>query len=661
MRIRATVGLGVVVLAAATAWADPPLNLNTNLGNYYIRGTQPNTITATIEYSGSCAACHSTTVDSPIYDDWAGNLMAHAGRDPVMYACMDIANAEAPGIGDACIRCHMPKAWLEGRSTPTDASAVTVDDRDSITCHFCHRLVDPYNKPGAPAADSAILAALGADLPIQSMDLGMPSMPGDNGSAGYVVDPQDRRRGPRNIIPSDVWLSGQPLPPNDACCDFFHEVVGSNDTFTSALHRRSDICATCHDVSFGHLMRQPDGSYTFNGTGNHHPTGNKYDMIPEQRTYSEWLKSDFATTGVDMGGRFGGLNHPIIRDCQDCHMPVDDVQACLDSRSLRVDTRRHYFSGAATWVLDAIGAHYGQGGTSGTNELGDDVVLDLAANKQRNIGMLQRAADLDLSIAPNPMTGQIQLKARVVNQTGHKLPTAYPAGRRIFLSVQFFSAANPGTPIAEYGHYDFNTATLDESNTKVYQAEFGLDANIAAALNRPVGPSHHAALSNKLYFDNRIPPRGFTNANYAAIQAPHVGYSYSDGQYWDDTYYPIPAGACSAVVQLYYQASTREYMEFLRDNNPNAAQPDDRGELAYNLWQAFGLGEPVLMAVGAVDVATPGDTNLNGAVTVADIPSFIAVLLGVDNDPNKRCAADVNHDGVVNGRDVTGFADLLTP
>ena len=657
----ATLIAGTVGISTATG-GGPPLNLNTNLNNYFIKGTQPDQITDLIQPATSCTGCHSGEPALPIYDDWSGSLMAHSGRDPLMYACLDIANADAPGIGDTCLRCHLPKGWLEVRSTPTNGSSIEMQDRDSINCNFCHRLVDPYNKPGAPAADAAILAALGVNAPVQSMDLGDPPMPGDSGSADYVVDLVDRRRGPRPQIHADIWMGPGPLDPEGACCDFFHRLVdGAGDTYESALHRRSDMCSTCHDVSFPHLTRQPNGSYTANAFNTRHPTGNKYDMFPEQRTYSEYLKSTFATTGVDMGGRFGGLNNPIIRDCQDCHMPVDEVQACLEPRSERPTTRRHYFSGASTWVLDAIGAHYGPGGDSGTNEINEDGVANLAANKARNISMLQRAADLGIGITTSGITGEPVLQVRVINQTGHKLPTGYPEGRRMFITVEYFSPADAVNPIQVLGGYDFNTSTLDAATTKVYEAHFGIDPALADALNRPEGPGNHSALNNKIYTDNRIPPRGFTNAGFAAVQAAPVAYSYNDGQYWDDTNYNIPAGACSANVTLYYQATTREYMEFLRDNNPNAGVPGNAGELAYNLWAAFGQGEPVLMASQSVTLANPGDTNLTPPVDAGDIPTFVAVLLGLDSNPLRLCAADVDGNGTVNGRDIQPFVGMIIP
>jgi hypothetical protein len=62
--------------------------------------------------------------------------------------------------------------------------------------------------------------------------------------------------------------------------------------------------------------------------------------------------------------------------------------------------------------------------------------------------------------------------------------------------------------------------------------------------------------------DNRIPPRGFTNAAYAAIDAEPVGATFVDGQYWDEVTYPVGPAVVTAEVTLYYQTASREYVEF---------------------------------------------------------------------------------------------------
>jgi len=56
----------------------------------------------------------------------------------------------------------------------------------------------------------------------------------------------------------------------------------------------------------------------------------------------------------------------------------------------------------------------------------------------------------------------------------------------------------------------------------------------------------------------------------------------------------------------------------------------------------------------------PGDINASGTVNLDDIAPFIAVLLGTDTNPAHIAAADLNCDALANGRDVRGFAQLLT-
>jgi hypothetical protein len=104
--------------------------------------------------------------------------------------------------------------------------------------------------------------------------------------------------------------------------------------------------------------------------------------------------------------------------------------------------------------------------------------------------------------------------------------------------------------------------------------------------------SLHFVLNNKIYEDNRIPPRGFTNVTFALFGGAPVGHEYADGQYWDDTLYTLPAGATRAEVKLYYQSTSKEFIEFLRDDN----RTDSTGQEMYDLWNNNGKCPPTLMA-----------------------------------------------------------------
>jgi len=63
-------------------------------------------------------------------------------------------------------------------------------------------------------------------------------------------------------------------------------------------------------------------------------------------------------------------------------------------------------------------------------------------------------------------------------------------------------------------------------------------------------------------------------------------------------------GELSLRVRLLFQSTTRECIEFLRDNTPDSADPDitNRGAISYQLWLDEGGRTPTTMALGA----TPG-------------------------------------------------------
>lgn len=218
----------------------------------------------------------------------------------------------------------------------------------------------------------------------------------------------------------------------------------------------------------------------------------------------------------------------------------------------------------------------------------------------------------------------------------------------MWLNVRFYDASN--AMIAERGIYDNATAAFNGAGTKVYEAKLGLDAAMAALTGKPQGPGFHFALNNTWFFDNRIPPRGFTNAGFASVQAAPVGYTYQDGQYWDNTLYEIPAGAVRAEVALLHQTTTREYIEFLRDKNTT----DARGMVAYEIWEALGKSSPVTMATATINLAPcNADYNASGEVDVIDFLDFI------DAFGQTLPGADVNADGSIDVLDVLDFFDAF--
>lgn len=549
--------LALPVLCLSASRILSTLPLPTTPEDFVQPGTQPSTLAQAIQSSQSCEICHGGyDVNQEPYTRWSASMMAQATRDPVMHAALAVANQDMANSGDLCLRCHAPGAWLDGRSTPPDGSALdeSLGDFDGVTCHLCHRMVDPFYEKGVdPPADKRILARL-AEAPTSI------------GNGEYVIDPNDVRRGPFDLGPGF----------------FLH------DWAQSPFHLEALLCANCHEVSNPAMTRQADGSYALNAYGAQNPTQDKLDEFPIERTYTEWSKSAFAQAPIDTGGRFGG-NTSVVQTCQDCHMPKTHGTACQPvlGGAVRDDLPLHDFNGSNSWVLDAVRSVYPDSETGLTAQ-------SVADAHARNLSMMQRAADLEL------FTSAGQLAVRVLNRSGHKLPTGYAEGRRMWINVRFYDGGN--NLVGENGAYDAATATLTTDDTKVYESRLGLDAAMAAVTGLPAGESFHFVLNNTVVKDNRIPPRGFSNAAFDAVHVLPVGATYAEQQSWDDTLFALPSGAVRADVSLFHQTTSREYIEFLRDANTTNTD----GTKAYDLWVATGKSAPVLLASESIVLASGG-------------------------------------------------------
>jgi hypothetical protein len=581
---------GAVLVGGAIAAAAI---VETTIDDFHLSGTQIGDVEpGIIQPSQNCTMCHGPLgEDADPYATWSGSLMAQAGRDPLFYAQMTTANQDVANAGYFCMRCHVPMSFVSGHAYDASGASLDESDMDGVTCHLCHAMVDPIYEPGvSPPEDEAILAGL-ADVPEHY------------GNAMFVLDPSGMRRGP--------YLDPPALHP----------------TIHSPFHRSGDFCGTCHDVGNVAVSAQPDGTYAYNAIGAPTPDEDLHTQFPLERTFTEWKLSAFAAGGVDMGGRFGGDGASVVSTCQDCHMPRTTGQGCAFAPP-RTDLAKHDFAGASEWVLRIIGRHY-EG----------DPVVDQAAilvGREKAVSMLQRAASLELEQQCDA------LRVRVVNESGHKLPTGHIEGRRVWVNVRFYDAGD--SLVGEHGHYDAGEAHLDEDSTTVYEMKVGLSDAAAQATGLPAGVTTHMALADTIVKDNRIPPRGFDVAAYAAAGAPAVGEAYADGQYWHDTLFPLPPGAARAEVAVNYQTVTRHYIEALRDGNFT----DDWGEILHQLWLDTDKGPPIEMTSAAIalDAPQPADLDCDGRVGFADLLILLSAW-------GQAGPADLDGNGVV------GFGDLV--
>ena len=609
----AVVWMGAIVLVSGVILATPPIFQMTQ-DDFRLPGTQIGEVTtATILSAQNCRACHGgVDPTAEPYATWQGSLMGQAGRDPLFFAQMALANQDVANVGTYCMRCHVPSSYVSGHAAQPSGATLDSYDREGVSCHLCHSMVDPQYQPGvSPMQDQAVLTGLST------------SPPPAYANAMFVIDPTGLRRGPRP--------DGSPL----------HEAV------QSAFHTSGNFCGTCHDVGNVATVKQADGSYQYNALGQ--PAGDldPAHQFPLERTYSEWKLSAFANGGVDMGGRFGGSRGPVVSTCQDCHMPRTTGRLAIVGNA-RTDAATHEFSGAAAQVLDLI-AEYTRNDPA-VNQ------AHIATGRAKAVSMLQRAATLELTQAG------AQVNVRVVNLSGHKIPTGHIEGRRIWVNVRFFDSG--GAVIAERGAYDLLTAELEQTNTTVFEMLIGLSDGAAALTGLPAGLTPHMSLANTIVKDNRIPPRGFSNAAYAAAGAPAVGAVYTDGQYWADVPFGVPPGSARVEARLLYQNTPKEYILHLRDHN----HTDNWGTILYQAWTATGRGAPIEMAAAMTDLL-PAGCNIadvaslggqaapDGMLTADDVITFLNAFFAVNLAVADVAALGGQHapDGVLTVDDIIEF------
>lgn len=583
LTVSVALAAGLVVGATAIARAGGPFTPH---------GTQP-PVDFTISDPSDCAICHEgydpgRNVEP--WNTWAGSMMANAARDPVFWAALDVANHDIPGVGEYCLRCHAPKAWLDGRANAAegeedgctlagqvDDPLVGLNDFAGISCHYCHRLM--INETPPPGEEPFYLE--NAELWVDD-------------EAGCVngTDFEPCRRGPYDYPPG--------TPPHNWAY--------------SPYHTGSALCGACHNVtSPANTLIDEEGN----------DTGIPY---PIERTHREWSQSDFADPGS-----------PAFAECQTCHMPSDpgpDVYACS---FLEVDRSGnlpiHQLAGGNAWVPEILRQKY--------LPLGPDRDAELQATADWARQELQDESATVAITVPGGVApgGTLQTGVRVTNLTGHKLPTGYTEGRRMWLHVE--ARDGVGTLLWESGAYDPVTGVLTrDAQVKVYESIRGVWDEQAGACRHTDGQGaevFHFVLNDCIVLDNRIPPLGFTGGDDPETEP--VAYAYPEASpgvlvNWDDTSYaiPVPLDAVTPVTvtaTLRYQTSSKEYIDFLRDEAVTHDFPDDcldrsaaseallppvgqrsRGEILHHFWSdpdpALAKSPPVDMvqAAGQVDVTT---------------------------------------------------------
>ncbi len=271
--------------------------LSTTIEDFFLPGTQPDSLQEALVLPDSCDVCHT----EPIYDKWRASLMGQAGRDPLFWAAVEVANRDAANSGEFCLRCHTPNGWLAGRSHPADGSALTSYDMDSgVNCAICHRAVEGVlaSSDEGTSRDATIRSAISPALPASHI-----------GSAMFVIDPMDYRRGPFSL---GVNFS---YHPNETYATDFLGFT-SNDYVA-----RSRLCGTCHNIDNPALSWNNERNQFWpNSENSAAPSFEEEQLFPIETTYDEWLNSSYAIAGVYAPQFSGSKRDGIVGACQDCHV-----------------------------------------------------------------------------------------------------------------------------------------------------------------------------------------------------------------------------------------------------------------------------------------------------------------------------------------------------
>lgn len=291
--------------------------------------------------AGACASCHGA-----IFNQWSASMHAQASTSPVVVVQTNqvargpLAESAIPDPKNLCVNCHAPSA---AALAPSPTFPLTGNlSHEGITCVSCHK----WN--GTPTSGSGGLVSFQAGF--QSTNV----------MFGTLANPVGAR-----THASGAW----------------GEVKDS-----------SDLCATCHDVSFD---RDGDGKIV---------KGTDLVLQTTSREYKKYRED-------------GGA-----RTCIACHMPSLANGRAADTARIPEDQ-----------LTEAPPRALHDHGFVGVDAPLEPSQADTQANARAQL--LRSAAKVTIDSA-SAYGGTVDLDVSIANVgTGHNLPTGFAFARQMWLEI----------------------------------------------------------------------------------------------------------------------------------------------------------------------------------------------------------------------------------
>ncbi|MBW2498672.1 MAG: hypothetical protein JRF61_15455 [Deltaproteobacteria bacterium] len=651
-------------------------------------GTQPGEV-GSLQTANRCDNCHGgyDPAAEPAHL-WNGSMMAHAAADPLFWATVAIAEQDFDGSGDLCLRCHTPQGWLSGRSTPTDGSSLSPSsDSDGVECDLCHQLTAPLAQAPEPVGiqSPGFEASSNGEAHYGSGQYVMYSGneklgPYDDAEANHSWIQSSFHRSSDfcgtchdvsnpvvgNVAPGHGTLPGADPVVADGALD---GALSTKAAFNNPPYRYGVVERT-YSEHFASALSTTLVAEADPGRSTDLP-----DELKQGSIFDAWNAAFTASGGATTDYADGT---PRVFSCQSCHMPPIEGVGCdkVDPSLPRADMPRHEMSGGGYWMLEVMPWME----AAGTLPFGGGFAVKEAA---MDAGKVRARATLDAAAALSVVDGEV----KVLNLTGHKLISGYPEGRRMWLRMTWRDSGGQEIRVdGEYGdltvQMDVNDddvvdendvvrtlLDLEGTNTRIYEAQPGIsqewaailtdaangtplvDPDLAVAYDRVTGAAtatlsevagqtpgtakktFHFVLNDTILSDNRIPPwrmsREIARQRNALPVPPELyGNPEADGFYehFDRVALNPPVGAVEVEIDLLYQSTSWEYIQFLYLANEGGNEMlGDTGEHLLRAWYQAGdettrMAEPHVMATITHTVPEPGV----GAMVVAGILGLIA-------------------------------------